>query len=36
MQLLIQENGGVSKARNTALENISGDFVEFVDSDDTI
>ena len=36
IKLLIQENGGVSKARNTALDNISGDFVEFVDSDDTI
>ena len=29
-----QENRGVSSARNTALDNISGDYVMFLDSDD--
>lgn len=29
-----QENGGVSSARNNGLENITGDYVMFVDGDD--
>lgn len=34
--LINQENGGVSKARNSGLEICSGDFVSFVDSDDVL
>ena len=31
-----QENGGVSSARNLALENVSGEYIGFVDSDDYV
>lgn len=31
-----KENGGVSRARNTALELIQGEYVQFLDSDDWI
>lgn len=31
-----KENGGLSSARNTGMENASGDYYIFVDSDDTI
>lgn len=36
IRLLHQENKGVSEARNLGLENITGDIVAFVDSDDYI
>lgn len=35
-RVITQENGGVSKARNTALDAATGDFVMFVDPDDWI
>lgn len=34
IQLINQDNGGVSKARNTGLKNASGDFIALLDSDD--
>lgn len=36
IQLIQQENKGVSAARNTGLKNASGDYLVFVDSDDSI
>lgn len=34
IRLIEQENGGVSKARNTGLKNVSGDYIALLDSDD--
>ena len=31
-----KENGGVSSARNLGLDNVKGDFITFIDSDDWI
>lgn len=36
LTVIHQENGGVSKARNRALERIAGKYVMFVDSDDKL
>ena len=36
IKVLHQKNGGVSVARNNALDIANGDFIAFVDSDDTI
>lgn len=36
IKLITIENSGVSTARNVGLENATGDFVMFVDSDDTL
>lgn len=36
VNLIAKENGGVSSARNVGLDNMSGDFIAFVDSDDSI
>lgn len=36
IKVIHKQNEGVSKARNTALDMISGEYVGFVDSDDTI
>lgn len=34
IRIITQENGGVSKARNTGVERAKGDYVIFLDSDD--
>ena len=36
IKLILNEHGGVSKARNTGLKVATGDYIEFVDADDDI
>lgn len=36
IKVVHQENGGVSAARNTGIEYASGEYIAFVDSDDTL
>lgn len=36
IKVIHKENGGVSSARNTGIDNAKGDYIQFVDSDDYI
>ena len=36
LKIIRKENGGVSSARNTALENVTGKYITYIDSDDLI
>lgn len=36
LKVIHKENGGVSKARNTAIQAITGEYVQFLDADDWI
>lgn len=36
IRIISQENGGVSAARNTALKHIKGEFITYVDADDSV
>lgn len=36
LRIIRQENGGASSARNTGLDNATGDYIAFIDSDDLV
>lgn len=36
LRIIRQNNGGVSRARNTGIDNAKGEYISFIDSDDTV